>query len=190
MSEASLLARIDRIESQLAIQQLPPRYALAVDSRDLEALVKLFCADVDCGRHGKGRAALKAFFDPTLRQFYRCQHQIVGHVIDLDASDLNQASGTVYCRAEHEDGGKWVAMAICYFDTYVRQDGHWYFQSRKEQHWYSSDVLERPGEPQFQNWARFDKQRHQPSLPQSFPHWTDYWSRSSPQEIAAITRSP
>ena len=33
MDTEEMLARIDRIEAQLAIGQLPPRYALAVDSR-------------------------------------------------------------------------------------------------------------------------------------------------------------
>jgi len=190
MIDAQLLARIDRIESQLAIQQLPPRYALAVDSRDLDALVNLFAPDVDCGRWGKGRDALKAFYDPTLRQFYRSHHQICGHVIDLDPNNPDAATGKVYCRAEHEDGGQWIVMAICYFDTYQRSAGQWCFKSRDERHWYSSDILDRPGEPQFQNWAKFTKERYQPRLPASFPHWNEYWSRSTDEEITALTSVP
>jgi hypothetical protein len=190
MSDDALLARIDRIESQLAIQQLPPRYALAVDSRDLDALVNLFAPDVDCGRWGKGREALKAFYDPTLRQFYRCHHQIVGHVIDLDPANPDRATGMTYCRAEHEDKDKWVVMAICYFDAYERHDGQWCFKSRDERHWYSSDALDRPGQPRFQNWDKFTKAKFQPRLPDTFPHWKTYWSRSSEKEIASITRNP
>lgn len=185
-----LMARLDRIESQLAIQQLPSRYALAVDSRDLDALVNLFAPDVDCGRWGKGRAALKAFFDPTLRQFYRSHHQIVGHVIDLDPGNPDRASGKTYCRAEHEDGDKWIVMAICYFDSYQRYDGQWCFKSREECHWYSSEVLDRPGQPQFQNWDKFSTARYQPRLPGSFPHWQDYWSKSTAEELAVLTREP
>ena len=63
----ALLSRMERIESHLAIQQLPIRYALAVDSRDLDAWVQLFVEDVDCGSHGVGREALKRFGPiPTL----------------------------------------------------------------------------------------------------------------------------
>ena len=80
---AELASRIDRIESQLAIQQLPARYALAIDSRDLNTWVNLFVEDVDCGRYGKGREALLSFIDPTVRTFYRSHHQICGHVIDF-----------------------------------------------------------------------------------------------------------
>src|SRR3984957_7867675 len=70
----ALLSRVERIESHLAIQQLPIRYALAVDSRDLDAWVQLFVEDVDCGSHGVGREALKRFIDPSVRKFYRFQH--------------------------------------------------------------------------------------------------------------------
>lgn len=190
MSNTDFLARLDRVESQLAIQQLPARYALAVDSRDLDALVNLFAPDVDCGRWGKGREALKAFYDPTLRAFYRCHHQIVGHVINLDPSDPDKATGTTYCRAEHEDGDKWIVMAICYFDTYQRYDGQWCFNTRDERHWYSSDALDRPGQPQLQNWDKYTKPKYQPRLPNTFPHWKEYWSRSSAEDVAALTRHP
>jgi hypothetical protein len=44
---STLEERLERIESTLAIQQLPARYALAVDSRNLDDLVALFAVDVD-----------------------------------------------------------------------------------------------------------------------------------------------
>jgi SnoaL-like domain len=190
MTDATLLARIDRIESQLAIGQLPPRYALALDSRDLDSLVGLFAPDVDCGRWGIGRQALKDFYDPTLRQFYRCHHQIVGHVIELDPTNPDRAKGSTYCRAEHEDKDKWIVMTICYFDLYERHDGHWYFKSRDERHWYSSEICDRPGQPQFQNWDKFSKDRYQPRLPNTFPHWEAYWSKSTSEQIAELTCNP
>lgn len=178
--------RLERVEAQLAIQQLAARYAVAVDARDLEAWVNLFIPDVDCGSHGKGREALQRFIDPAVRTFYRSIHQICGHVIELIDSD--HAKGTVYCRAEHEAGGQWVVMAICYFDTYERRDGDWYFVRRAEKHWYSSDVLERPGQPEFQNWAPW--QHRKPTLPQQFPSWKGFWERSSQAQINQLTDKP
>ena len=59
--------RLDRLESTLAIQQLPARYALAVDSRDVDTWISLFIEDVDCGRYGRGREALRSFIDPGIR---------------------------------------------------------------------------------------------------------------------------
>jgi SnoaL-like domain len=183
---AEITRRLERVESQLAIQQLACRYALAIDSRDLDSWVGLFVPDVDCGKFGKGRDALKKFIDPAVRTFYRCHHQICGHVIDL--IDAEHAKGTVYCRAEHEADGKWIVMAICYFDTYERRDGHWYFLKRSEQHWYSSDVLERPGEPEFQNWPAWKERK--PALPHSFPTWKKFWDATSPSDLEKLSTQP
>lgn len=43
---------MDRVESSLAISQLPGKYAMALDARDLDALVALFVDDVDAGAEG------------------------------------------------------------------------------------------------------------------------------------------
>lgn len=177
--------RLSRVEARLAIAQLPARYALAVDSRDIDAWTQLFVEDVDCGRYGKGRNALRDFIDPALRTFYRSIHQICGHVVNFEGEDT--ATGTVYCRAEHEAGDQWIVMAIVYHDRYVRRDGDWYFERRQEKHWYSADVLARP-EPPFQLWE--DWSDRLPRLPADFPNWQRFWDRSSEAEIAALTSQP
>lgn len=183
MSQDELLARLERVEAQLAIGQLSSRYALAVDSRDLDALVQLFTDDVDCGRWGQGREALKSFYasESVLQAFHRSVHQICGQTLDLIGPD--HATGTVYCRAEHEDGEHWVVMAICYFDQYERRDGQWYFARRDERHWYSTDWLQRPGQPTWQNWpGKFTSERYQPRLPASFPTWDGFWARTRSEQ--------
>jgi len=182
----TLTRRIDRIESELAIGQLPSRYALAVDSRDLDAWVNLFIDDVDCGKFGRGRDALRRFIDPAVRTFYRSHHQICGHVIDF--VDDDHATGKVYCRAEHEVEGQWIVMIICYFDDYVRRTGHWYFQRRREKHWYSSDILARPTGPNFQRWDLWKDRK--PELPQAFPSWKPFWSGTDPEVLAKLTSVP
>lgn len=181
-----LETRLERVEAQLAIQQLAARYAVAVDARDLDGWTQLFLPDVDCGRHGRGRDALRQFIEPAVRTFYRSIHQICGHVIDL--VNTHHAKGTVYCRAEHEAADKWVVMAICYFDAYERRDGRWFFARRSEKHWYSTDVLERPGQPQFQNWDVW--RDRQPALPHQFPTWRGFWERSGNPALKDITSKP
>jgi hypothetical protein len=183
-AEKSLEQRIAAVEARLAIGQLPIRYAIAVDSRDLDGWVATFVEDVDCGRHGRGREALKRYIEPQLRGFYRSIHFICGHQIDL--IDADRAEGRVYCRAEHEDGGKWIVMGICYFDTYERRDGEWFFLRRNEEHWYSSDVLERPHAPDFQHWPRHEKQK--PRLPAILPTWQAFWDADP--AVANLTDAP
>lgn len=165
-----LEARITEIEDRLAIGQLPIRYALAVDGRDIETWVNLFTQDIDCGRYGRGRDALRRYITPLVQTFYRSIHLICGHRIEM--VDATSARGKTYCRAEHEVGDKWEIMAICYDDEYVKVDGEWFFGRRSERHWYATDVLSRPQElTDFVDWHTEMK----PVLPHRFATWDQYW---------------
>lgn len=184
MNDADLLHRVDRIESHLAIQQLPIRYAFAVDARDIDSWVSLFIEDVNCGKAGKGREALRGMITPALTTFYRSIHAICGHRIEF--VDDNHATGQVYCRAEHEDRGQWIVMGICYFDEYERREGQWFFTRRRERHWYSVDATERPGVP-FQRWPGHEQE---PTLPGAFPTWIPFWNAVNADDIAQLTDLP
>src|SRR3954447_23993242 len=65
---ATVDERLDRLESLAAIRQLPYRYAVAVDSRDIEMLVDLFVPDVRVGTEASGREALKGWYTATLNK--------------------------------------------------------------------------------------------------------------------------
>jgi hypothetical protein len=64
---ADLERRVAAVEARLEIGQLPIRYALAVDGRDIDAWVGVFEPEVELGRHGRGREALRALITPQLR---------------------------------------------------------------------------------------------------------------------------
>ena len=55
--------RLERLESKDAIKELASKYALALDVRDLDSLVNLFHEDVRVGKKGRGRLALKQWFN-------------------------------------------------------------------------------------------------------------------------------
>lgn len=176
-----LATRLTAVEDRLAIQQLPIRYALAVDGRDIDSWVGLFVPDVDCGRHGRGREALRNLITPQLRTFYRSIHLICGHRVEL--IDAVTARGKTYCRAEHEVGEQWEVMAICYDDRYAKVEGEWLFQRRVEQHWYTADQLSRPQDAEgYVDWHTEVK----PALPHVFPTWKPFWSDV---ETAGLTTS-
>lgn len=182
LSDPVLAERVERIEARLAIGQLPIRYAMAVDGRDLDAWVGCFRPDVDMGRHGSGREALRRYIEPRIRGFYRSVHQICGHRIELTGPDT--ATGAVYCRAEHEVGERWIVMAICYFDEYARVGGEWFFSRRRERHWYAADVSERPQAVGFTGWDPDDV----PALPGAFPTWAAFWDGYA--DLARLTGVP
>ena len=172
MSPTEVSRRIERIESHLAIQQLPIRYALAVDGRDVDTWVDLFVPDVRVTKSTSGRQALHRQIDGMLRTFGRSVHQICGHRVEFDDDDPDQATGAVYCRAEHEVEDCWIVMAICYWDDYRRSEGEWLFYRRRENHWYAADVNEHPQAVAFDGWDVGP-----PSLPASFPTWQPFWDR-------------
>ena len=171
MTDDALLHRVAQLEDRFEIGQLPIRYALAVDQRDVSAWVALFIPTVSVGRLGTGRDALRSQIEPNLRKFYRSIHQIVGHRIEL--VDQVTARGQTYCRAEHEVGDRWVVMAIRYDDKYQKVDGEWLFASRRERHWYANDLVERPQSAAFNSWT---STAPMPDLPHADATWSSFWS--------------
>lgn len=175
MTDANLLARIDRLEAVEAIRQLPARYALALDMRDMDAMVGLFPADVRVGKASRGRVALRAYFDETMRvQFTGTAHHIGGHVIEFD--DPDHARGAVYSRNEHETGGEWIVMQMVYLDDYQRQDGHWYFERRLPLYWYAADLNRPPVGPLKMRWP--GRKPYEGGFHTAFPSWDAFWARS------------
>ncbi|MCZ6823841.1 MAG: nuclear transport factor 2 family protein, partial [Deltaproteobacteria bacterium] len=88
----------ERLLAYEQIRQLAYRYALAVDSRDLDALVELFVDDVQVGGDRFGRDALREDFARQLREVGIMILFVGNHVIDLDDDD--HAHGVVYCKGE------------------------------------------------------------------------------------------
>ncbi|MCC6925667.1 nuclear transport factor 2 family protein [Novosphingobium sp.] len=174
MTDTALLARIDRLESLDAIRQLPAKYALALDMRDMEAMVSLFPADVRVGKDASGRQALRAYMDRTLRSpFTGTSHHIGGHVIEFD--DPDHAHGIVYSKNEHETGDEWVIMQMMYSDDYVRQDGRWYFARRLPLYWYATDLNKPPIGDNKMRWPGTDWAEG--NFHKLFPSFAEFWAR-------------
>jgi SnoaL-like domain len=173
-----LSRRIDRLESLEQIRQLPARYALALDMRDLDALAGLFPEDVEVGK-SRGREALRAWFDRTLRaQFTGTSHHVGNHVIEFE--DADHARGVVYSKNEHETGAEWVIMQMMYVDDYERRNGRWFFRRRAPLYWYATDLNKPPLGPAKMRWpgvAPYEGGYHQ-----LFPSWKAFWARSGPPD--------
>jgi uncharacterized protein (TIGR02246 family) len=162
---------LERLVAHDEIRMLAARYALAVDSRDLDALVALFVPDVQVGSHASGRDALKGFFDRSLHEVGVTVLQVAGHVIDLD--DDHHAHGTVYCRAGVQEGDRWVEQAIAYLDTYERRDGRWLFVRRDHHLFYGVQASERPLAQEPARWPA--RSTGVGTLPDVWPSWGAFW---------------
>ena len=165
-----LAQRIDRLESRDAIRNLVARYAILIDSRDLDALTELFVDDVRVTREERGHKALRALLEHLCRQFTTSVHFVGAQTLDF--LDDDHAEGVVYCKAEHEYGDQWIVMAIQYWDRYERRDGRWLFTGRQVKHWYATDLNDPPIGPIKTRWNVSGPEE----LPGAYDSWNRYWA--------------
>ena len=170
------MTALERLLAYEEIHQLAARYAVATDRRDIDTLVSLFVDDVRVGREGRGRDALHATFAEQLRGIGVSILNVGTHQIDL--VDADHATGHVYCKAEVQDGDRWIHQAIRYDDTYERRDAHWYFVRRRHLLFYGAPVGVNPLTLPPANWP----ERHDGlgTIPYSDPTWQTFWSDNAP----------
>ncbi|WOK38175.1 nuclear transport factor 2 family protein [Sphingomonas sp. C3-2] len=187
MADTELLARIDRLESLEQIRQLPARYALCLDMRDIDAMAGLFTPDVRVGRDKTGRDALRDYLDETMRvQFTGTSHHVGGHVIEFDSPD--RARGVVYSKNEHETGPEWVIMQMMYIDDYVRVDGRWHFERRLPLYWYATDLNKPPIGDKKMRWP--GREPYDGGFHKLFPSWDAFWNRKGAPEGPVAAPAP
>ncbi len=164
---------IERLLAYEEIRQLAAHYAVALDSRDLDALVELFVDDVRVGKDITGRDALRAAFADSLAEVGVTILNVGTHAIDL--IDDDHATGVVYCKGEIEEppgSGAWIHQAILYRDTYERRDGSWHFVRRVHELWYGQQVPspldQPPADWPERSWGRG-------TVPESWETWSRFW---------------
>ena len=178
VATADRMTALDRLIAHDEIRMLAARYALAVDSRDLDTLVGLFVDDVQVGREAFGRWRCAPSSLDRSREIGVSILYVGTHVIDL--VDDDHATGWVYCKGEIQDGERWIHQAILYRDTYERRDGHWYFVRRVHRLWYGAEVGVNPLGLAPANWPE-----HHDGLgtvPECWDAWRAFWSQQ-PQGV-------
>jgi ketosteroid isomerase-like protein len=162
---------VQRCVARDEIRQLAYRYALAIDSRDVDLLVSLFVPDVRVGRDLIGHEALRASWNESLGAIGVSILFVGNHVIDFQ--DAEHATGSVYCQGQIQDGERWIEQAIHYRDTYEHRDGVWLFVRRVHRLWYGIDTGDRPLNQEPANWP----ERHvgRGTLPEEWESWNAFW---------------
>ncbi|MBM4267028.1 MAG: nuclear transport factor 2 family protein [Deltaproteobacteria bacterium] len=163
---------VSRLVARDEIRQLAYRYALAIDTRNIDTLVGLFVDDVRVGA-AAGHAALRESFEAQLRATGITILFVANHLIDFD--DDEHARGVVYCKCEAQNGDRWIHQAIQYRDTYERRAGRWLFVRRRHLLWYGSEVGQNPLALPPANWP--ESQTGRGTLPESEPTWQEFWRR-------------
>ncbi len=184
---AELIARIDRLESLDEIRQLVSKYGIALDHRDMNALVGLFPEDIQVSKTERGRPALRKWLDETMRvQFDGTSHHVGNHVIEFD--DADHAQGIVYSKNEHETGAEWVIMQMMYFDRYERIAGRWFFRRRLPLYWYATDLNKPPIGSRKMRWP--GREPYEGGFHDLFPSWKQFWERTGDPDTAVPAPAP
>ena len=164
-------AAVERLLAYEQIRQLASHYAVAVDSRDLDALIELFIEDVRVGRDTYGREALRESFAESLGAIGISMLNVGTHAIDI--VDADHATGQVYCHGQIQDGDRWIHQFILYRDIYERRDGTWFFVRRIHELWYGEEA---PTSPLGLAPAQWPKNHDGlGTVPASWPSWTAFW---------------
>lgn len=181
-----LALQLQRLDALDQIRQLAAKYALAVDMRDLDAVVGLYVEDVRVSSTESGRQSLKRSFATVLRAFTASVHHLGGHIIEFD--DADSAHGVVYSRCEHEVGDQWVPMYLYYLDAYRRIDGRWFFKRRVPCELYAAGVGEHPTGPNKIRWP--GKPPREGHWHANFPSWAAFWDQPERHEAAVPPPAP
>ena len=129
---------LETLAAREEIKELRSRYFRCVDCKDWAAFEQLFVADAvlnlsdDIGRMLQGREAIARFVEAGLRGVVSVHH---GHMPEIFVTSPSRANG-IWAM---EDRLFWAADSMSpvrtlhgyghYYDTYVREDGRWLFES-------------------------------------------------------------
>jgi hypothetical protein len=132
---ASLEDRIRRVEDRAEIQELAVLYGFVMDERYEPGIRQLFCEDATL-RSEDGVFAAKGIEEIVTTYLGRfaklgpTNHFSHGHVVKLDPTDPDRATGLLASHAEVSRDGTAMQVALRYKDTYRRVDGRWRFADR------------------------------------------------------------
>lgn len=132
--EASLAARIQKLEDIEEIRHLLLDYGRHLDTRDFAAYSRLFAKDGEwAGGFGtvRGPAAIQAFMEKNLPGPNRgnTYHLLSNFVIDVQGDRATAWSRWAFVTGGTENKPT-VAQGGHYDDTLVRENGHWKFARR------------------------------------------------------------
>ncbi len=136
-----LAARLEQVETQLALHRLAADYCVGADQEDMDRFAGVWTDAAlwdaagddpeDEDHRFRGLESILAAVRGQWATFPRMQHATANHVVDRDEVDPDRAVGRcdVVVTIQLPDG-RWVVGGGVYEDRYLRQDGVWRIASR------------------------------------------------------------
>ena len=137
------LSGLDRLLALDEIRQLPLRYAVAIERRDVDAMASLFSPNARFGSWGQGEEGLRALMGETMNSSIFAVILVANHLVELDTAEAAHGEVWARCYAQN-DPGDFVEQLIRYEDTYERIDGRWLFLRRRHRLWFGASVPSSP----------------------------------------------
>ncbi|MDI9896131.1 nuclear transport factor 2 family protein [Rhodococcus sp. IEGM 1381] len=147
MNAVEIAARLDRIESRSAIQELPIVYCLVMDERNLDGIRAIFSEtatmrSIDGVFTAEGREEIVETFQRRFDSLGPTHHFTHGHIVRFDDRDPDLAYGSLGGHAELVRNSVPMVAALRYRDIYRRYDGIWQFEDRLMSYMYYLPVGE------------------------------------------------
>lgn len=133
MNLENLIARLDALESRVAIETLISGYANAFDRRDPELLSRLWHSDsnLDLPGFGSGqnRDEILAMAETNWQLMPHMHHWMANPLIHIE-NDVAVGTVAADCLFHDIDKGP-VQVSGLYHDRFERREGQWRFTSRR-----------------------------------------------------------
>ena len=173
-----LEARVDRLETRTAIEELATNYAVACDEHDISKLQNLFTEDAvfkspSSFLHSTGREAITTMFIEVLKTRGPGYHWTHDLIVEFD-DDPDTARGTVYSHAETTPAGVVSIAAMKYKDKYRRESGVWYFSERELHFFYYVPINEYVDTLNQEDRLTVGGDKRPADFPESSPSWKDF----------------
>ncbi len=179
MSTPTDAEKLERLWSISQIRDLPLRYALYIDTRDLERFAELWSPRAERAEppdmdHHTFADGVDRFF----RSSTASVHLVANHLIEFD--DPSHARGHVYCWAQTDRTSAWVEQMVLYQDRYVRgPDGVWRFETRRHLLWWGLPLPVHPRHQEPMDWPHGEVHGNasfgRGSLPEGFATYRAFW---------------
>jgi hypothetical protein len=170
MNIEDLAARLDALESRMAIERLISAYANAFDRVDVRLLREIWHVDSTLDLPGFGSATSRdevlAMAENSWKQMPHMHHWMANPLIEIEG---DSAIGTVAADCLFYDIEKGpVEVSGLYHDKFERRDGVWAFLSRRFELHYLTPL---------KDWVPVAGNESYPVVPQSIPLTDAGWAK-------------
>lgn len=134
-------ARLDELESRVAISRLAASYCEGVDHKRLDLFTTLWFDDARFAiPGGRGEFAgidqIRASQAGVAKAWARTWHWTTNHIVEFQDPDSATGRADVFAVCEMHDGQGTCLVSGTYDDIYARREGSWRFVERTITRWF------------------------------------------------------